>query len=158
MVRSWILNLPRNGALTWMVRTASPEPSTMSGSSVDGPLLNIEPSMIWASNVDGSAVLYRTIHDIDLHRGRSRRGSPSDEVNDPEKFVNVKQPSPESVTKRAERAKRRARAACFEQPDGVYSGCVDAIPTTCTFVTQSIHDRGLSEKTCLSRIVGMPAG
>ena len=36
---------------------------------MDGSLLNIEPSMIWASNVDGSAVLDRTIHDIDLHRG-----------------------------------------------------------------------------------------
>ena len=126
------MSLPRNGALTWMVRPASPEPSTMSGSSVDGSLLNIEPSMIWASNVDGSAVLDRTIHDIDLHRGRSRRGSPSDEVNDPEKFVNVKQPSPESVTKRAERAIGVARAACFEQPDGVYSGCVDARPATYT--------------------------
>ena len=115
-----------------MVRPAAPEPSTMSGSSVDGSLLNIEPSMIWASNVDGSAVLDRTIHDIDLHRGRSRRGSPSDEVNDPEKFVNVKQPSPESVTKRAERAIGGARAACFEQPRGVYSGCVDARPATYT--------------------------
>ena len=125
-----------------MVRTASPEPSTMSGSSVDGPLLNIEPSMIWASNVDGSAVLYRTIHDIDLHRGRSRRGSPSDEVNDPEKFVNVKQPSPESVTKRAERANGGARAVCFEQPDGVYSGYGDARPakyTSCYSV--STHPR-----------------
>ena len=73
-----------------MVRPASPEPSTISTSYMDGSLHNIEPSMIWASNVDGSAVSYRTIHDIDLHRGRSRRGSPSDEVNDPEKFVNVK--------------------------------------------------------------------
>ena len=33
-----------------------------------------EPSMIWASNVDGSAVLYRTIHDIDLRRGRFASG------------------------------------------------------------------------------------
>lgn len=53
----------------WMVRPASPEPSTISTSYMDGSLLNIEPSMIWASNVDGSAVLDRTIHDIDLHRG-----------------------------------------------------------------------------------------
>ena len=115
-----------------MVRPASPEPSTKSTSDMDGSLHNIEPSMIWASNVDGSAVLDRTIHDIDLHRGRSRRGSPSDEVNDPEKFVNVKQPSPESVTKRAERANGGARAACFEQPDGVHSGCVDARPAKYT--------------------------
>ena len=125
-----------------MVRPASPEPSMISTSNVDGSPLDIEPSMIWASNVDGSAVLYRTIHDIDLHRGRSRRGSPSDEVNDPEKFVNVKQPSPESVTKRAERAIGGARAACFEQPEGVYSGCVDAKPamfTSCYSI--SIHPR-----------------
>ena len=52
-----------------MVRPASPEPSTISTSYMDGSLHNIEPSMIWASNVDGSAVLDRTIHDIDLHRG-----------------------------------------------------------------------------------------
>ena len=98
--------------------------------------------MIWASNVDGSVVLDRTIHDIGLRRGRSRRGSPSDEVNDPEKFVNVKQPSPESVTKRAERANGGARAACFEQPDGVYSGCVDARPATYTSCYSiSIHPR-----------------
>ena len=125
-----------------MVRPAAPEPSTKSTSYMDGSLLNIEPSMIWASNVDGSAVLDRTIHDIDLHRGRSRRGSPSDEVNDPEKFVNVKQPSPEAVTKRAERANGGARAACFEQPDGVYSGCVDARPATYTSCYSiSIHPR-----------------
>ena len=110
--------------------------------TVEGLLLDTEPSMIWASNVDGSAVLYRTIHDIGLRRGRSRRGSPSDEVNDPEKFVNVKQPSPESVTKRAERANGGARAACFEQPDGVYSGCVDARPATYTSCYSiSIHPR-----------------
>ena len=52
-----------------MVRPAALEPSTISTSYMDGSLHNIEPSMIWASNVDGSAVLYRTIHDIDLHRG-----------------------------------------------------------------------------------------
>ncbi|MCI6328171.1 MAG: hypothetical protein MR793_05880 [Bacteroidales bacterium] len=37
-------------------------------------------------------------------------------------------PRPEAVTKRAERANGGARAACFEQPEGVYSGCVDARP------------------------------
>ena len=125
-----------------MVRPAALEPSTKSTSDMDGSLLNIEPSMIWASNVDGSVVLDRSIHDIGLRRGRSRRGSPSDEVNDPEKFVNVKQPSPESVTKRAERANGGARAACFEQPDGVYSGCVDARPATYTSCYSiSIHPR-----------------
>ncbi|MGM9758429.1 MAG: hypothetical protein ACI3ZM_09825 [Candidatus Cryptobacteroides sp.] len=40
----------------------------------------------------------------------------------------MKEPSPEAVTKRAERANGGARAACFEQPEGVYSGCVDARP------------------------------
>ncbi|MGM9757698.1 MAG: hypothetical protein ACI3ZM_06065 [Candidatus Cryptobacteroides sp.] len=40
----------------------------------------------------------------------------------------MKGPNPEAVTKRAERANGRDRAACFEQPEGVYSGCVDARP------------------------------
>ncbi|MGM9757517.1 MAG: hypothetical protein ACI3ZM_05135 [Candidatus Cryptobacteroides sp.] len=40
----------------------------------------------------------------------------------------MKDPNPEAVTKRAERANGGARAACFEQPEGVYSGCVDARP------------------------------
>ncbi|MDD7117978.1 MAG: hypothetical protein PUH77_03725 [Bacteroidales bacterium] len=43
-------------------------------------------------------------------------------------YVNERDPSPESVTKRAERAIGGARAACFEQPEGVYSGCGDARP------------------------------
>ena len=57
-----------------MVRPASPEPSTISTSYMDGSLPNIEPSMIWASNVDGSVVLDRTIHDIGLRRGRFAPG------------------------------------------------------------------------------------
>ena len=28
-----------------------------------------EPSVIWTSSVEGSVVLYRTIHDMDLQRG-----------------------------------------------------------------------------------------
>ena len=125
-----------------MVRPAAPEPSTISTSYMDGSLLNIGPSMILASYVDCSAVLYGTIYDMGLRRGRSRRGSPSDEVNDPEKFVNVKQPSPESVTKRAERANGGARAACFEQPEDVYSGCVDARPAKyTTSYSVSTHPR-----------------
>ncbi|MDY5780633.1 MAG: hypothetical protein SPK38_01870 [Candidatus Cryptobacteroides sp.] len=40
----------------------------------------------------------------------------------------MKDPNPEVVTKRAERANGGARTACFEQPEGVYSGCVDARP------------------------------
>ncbi|MGM9794512.1 MAG: hypothetical protein ACI3Y8_10025 [Candidatus Cryptobacteroides sp.] len=43
-------------------------------------------------------------------------------------YVNERDPSPAAVTKRAERANGGARAACFEQPEGVYSGCVDARP------------------------------
>ena len=57
-----------------MVRPAALEPSTKSTSYMDGSLPNIEPSMIWASNVDGSAVSYRTIHDIGLRRGRFAPG------------------------------------------------------------------------------------
>ncbi|MGM9793715.1 MAG: hypothetical protein ACI3Y8_05970 [Candidatus Cryptobacteroides sp.] len=41
----------------------------------------------------------------------------------------MKEPSPAAVTKRAERAIGGARAACFEQPEGVYSGCGDARQT-----------------------------
>ena len=58
-------------------------------------------------------------------------------------FVNMKEPRPETVTKRAERAKGRACEACFEQPEDVYSGCVDARPGMYTFVTQSIHEMRL---------------
>ena len=39
---------------------------------------------------------------------------------------------PEAVTKRAERANGGTRAACFEQPEGVHSGCVDARPAKYT--------------------------
>ena len=125
-----------------MVRPAALEPSTISTFTVDGSPLDAEHSMKRGIIVEGTPCCLLTFHDIDLHRGRSRRGSPSDEVNDPEKFVNVKQPSPESVTKRAERANGGARAACFEQPDGVYSGCVDARPATYTSCYSiSIHPR-----------------
>ena len=41
-------------------------------------------------------------------------------------YLNVKGPSTEAVTKRAKRANGGARAACFEQPEDVYSGCDDA--------------------------------
>ena len=39
---------------------------------------------------------------------------------------------PEAVTKRAERANGGTRAACFEQPEGVHSGCGDAKPAMFT--------------------------
>ena len=38
--------------------------------SVEGSLLRPEPSMIWTSSVEGSVVLYRTIHEMDLQHGR----------------------------------------------------------------------------------------
>ena len=47
-------------------------------------------------------------------------------------WFSVEGPRPEDVTKRAERANGGARAACFEQPDGVHSGCVDARPAKYT--------------------------
>ena len=47
-------------------------------------------------------------------------------------WFSVEGSRPEDVTKRAERANGGARAACFEQPDGVYSGCVDARPAKYT--------------------------
>ena len=46
--------------------------------------------------------------------------------------LSVEGPRPEAVTKRAERANGGARATCFEQPEGVYSGCIDARPTKYT--------------------------
>ena len=52
--------------------------------------------------------------------------------------VSVKGPGPAAVTKRAERAIGGARAACFEQPEGVYSGCVDARQTRYTTYCYSI--------------------
>ena len=58
----------------WTVPLFYIEPSTISVFGVEGLLLGIEPSMIWASNVDGSAVLDRTIHDIGLRRGRFASG------------------------------------------------------------------------------------
>ena len=38
--------------------------------SVEGSLLRPEPSMILAPSMEGSAILYRTFHDMDLQRGR----------------------------------------------------------------------------------------
>ena len=50
----------------------------------------------------------------------------------------MKGPSTEAVTKLAERANGGARAACFEQPEGVYSGCGDASPTKYTTCMASV--------------------
>ena len=81
-------------------------------------------------------------------------------------YVNVKGPSLEAVTKRPERANGRARAACFEQPEGVYSGCGDASPakyTTCiasvfsvkgtVFGDGTVHDVLLAQFCAIHRPV-----
>ncbi|MDD7117840.1 MAG: hypothetical protein PUH77_03005 [Bacteroidales bacterium] len=47
-------------------------------------------------------------------------------------WFSVEGTHPEAVTKRAERANGGTRAACFEQPEGVHSGCVDARPAKYT--------------------------
>ena len=72
---------------------------------------------------------YRTIHDFTVQRGRS----PLWISNHPRYHGSARKvPALEAVTKRAERANGGTRAACFEQPDGVYSGCVDARPAKYT--------------------------
>ena len=47
-------------------------------------------------------------------------------------WFSVESHRPEAVTKRAERANGGTRAACFEQPEGVHSGCGDAKPAMFT--------------------------
>ena len=81
-------------------------------------------------------------------------------------YVNVKEQSLEAVTKRAERANGRARAACFEQPEDVYSGCGDARSakhTTCmasvfsvkgtVFGDGTVHDALLAQFRAIHRTV-----
>ena len=81
-------------------------------------------------------------------------------------YVNVKEPSLEAVTKRPERANGGASAACFEQPEGVYSGCGDARPakyTTCiasvfsvkgtVFGDGTVHDVLLAQFCAIHRPV-----
>ena len=54
----------------------------------------------------------------------------------------VEGPHPAAVTKRAERANGGARAACFEQPEDVYSGCDDAKQSKYTSsYSKYIHSR-----------------
>ena len=91
-------------------------------------------------SAEGPRSGYRTIHDITVQRGRSplwisnhpRFHGSAWKVPDLDiepstiSWFSVEGPRPEAVTKRAERANGGARAACFEQPEGVYSGCVDA--------------------------------
>ena len=78
----------------------------------------------------------------------------------------VEGPHPAAVTKRAERANGGARAACFEQPEDVYSGCGDARPakhTTCmasvfsvkgtVFGDGTVHDVLLAQFRAIHRPV-----
>ena len=78
----------------------------------------------------------------------------------------VEGPHPAAVTKRAERANGGARAACFEQPENVYSGCGDARPakhTTCmaavfsvkgtVFGDGTVHDALLAQFRAIHRPV-----
>ena len=48
----------------------TPELSAIRGTNVEGPALDIEPSAISTSSVEGSTLDTRTIRDIDLQRGR----------------------------------------------------------------------------------------
>ena len=78
----------------------------------------------------------------------------------------VEGPHPAAVTKRPERANGGASAACFEQPEGVYSGCGDASPakyTTCiasvfsvkgtVFGDGTVHDVLLAQFCAIHRPV-----
>ena len=106
-----ISNHPRFHGSAWKVPALDIEPSTISRFSAEGPARNIEPSTISWFSVEGPA---RNIEPSTISR------------------FSVEGPRPEAVTTRAERANGGARAACFEQPEGVYSGCVDARPAKYT--------------------------
>ena len=108
----WIPNHPRYHGSAWKVSA-----------------LDIEPSTISRFSVEGTRSGYRTLHDFTVQRGRS----PLWILNHPRYRGSAwKVPALEAVTKRAERANGGTRAACFEQPEGVYSGCVDARPAKYT--------------------------
>ena len=81
------------------------------GSAWKVPALDIEPSTISWFSVEGPA---RNIEPSTIS------------------WFSVEGPRPEAVTKRAERANGGTRAACFEQPEGVHSGCGDARPAKYT--------------------------
>ena len=103
-------------------------------------------SVIWVLSVEGPSSGYRTIHDLMVQRGRSQlwisnhpryhgsaRKVPALDIEPSTiSWFSVESHRPEAVTKRAERANGGTRAACFEQPEGVYSGCVDARPAKYT--------------------------
>ncbi|MDY3227398.1 MAG: hypothetical protein SOX36_06990 [Candidatus Cryptobacteroides sp.] len=50
------------------------EPSTISGFSVDGSALDVEPSMMRGVFMEGSTLRNGTIHDFGLQRGWFRSG------------------------------------------------------------------------------------
>ena len=108
----WIPNHPRYHGSAWKVSA-----------------LDIEPSTISRFSVEGTRSEYRTLHDFTVQRGRS----PLWILNHPRYRGSAwKVPALEAVTKRAERANGGTRAACFEQPEGVHSGCGDARPAMFT--------------------------
>ena len=97
--------------------------------SVEGHALDTEPSTISRFSVESHRSEYRTIHDFTVQRGKSPLWIP----NHPRFNGSAwKVPDLEAVTKRAERANGGTRAACFEQPEGVHSGCGDAKPAMFT--------------------------
>ena len=124
----WISNHPRYHGSAWKVPARNIEPSTISWFSVESPARNIEPSTISRFSVEGHALDIEpsTISWFSVE-GPARNIEPSTISR-----FSVEGPRPEAVTKRAERANGGARAACFEQPEGVYSGCVDARPAKYT--------------------------
>ena len=123
------------------------EPVRKVSHPVISPLSEHRRGLIMLCNSDFSERLGRMgVRDFGLERGRSPlwisnhprfHGSawkvPALDI-EPSTIsrFSVESPRPEAVTKRAERANGGARATCFEQPDGVYSGCVDARPAKYT--------------------------
>ena len=142
----WISNHPRFHGSAWKVTALDIEPSTISWFSVESHALDIEPSTISRFSVESHRSEYRTIHDFTVQRGRSLlwisnhprfHGSAWKVTlwisNHPRFHGSAwKVPALEAVTKRAERANGGTRAACFEQPEGVHSGCGDAKPAMFT--------------------------
>ena len=141
-----ISNHPRFHGSAWKVLLGISNHPRYHSSAWKVPALDIEPSTISRFSVESPRSEYRTIHDFMVQRGRSPlwisnhpryHGSASKVTAlniEPStiSWVSVEGTHPEAVTKRAERANGGTRAACFEQPEGVYSGCVDARPTKYT--------------------------
>ena len=124
-----ISNHPRYRGSAWKVSALDIEPSTISRFSVESHRSEYRTIHDFMVQRGRSCSVYRTIHDIVVQRGRS----PLWITNHPRFHGSAwKVPALEAVTKRAERANGGTRAACFEQPEGVHSGCVDARPAKYT--------------------------